>query len=620
MTGYKGIALPKPTTVTAYFDDLGVASSANITALATYDEAGVYDATSTSEQTIQVKYTFGLNTRTADYTVTLSSIHNSLATAYSVEEARAIINLDQEVGNDLDLANTDNTVWVLGRVTSVETNQIIIKDDADETKILYLWKYDFGAGITSVEVGDLIKAYGNLKLYSAKYELDEDCEIVWKQPKVSIEISNQTMEVGETLTIADVATIDPAAAPVSYEIVANDDNCITLNESTGLITAVAEGTATVSITAEDYQEYLGNSKTFTVTVKPAAVHTNVVLLAEYDGHYYALNNAAGTTEVQMRGGKVVVADEATMNAIVWNRAESEGVATFYNDAANKYLKGSSGTSLSVVASEGDYTSWSWVETTTKAYYTSDPNAQTVRTFLYQSGQGIKNYAASNIGNNSYAQPIMYTGEIVVGEITTLRDNLFDGKWGTYCPAQTVIVPEGASFYTLTYKEDQAGVPYKVFFDEIAEGASLEAGKPYLFIAEGETITGIKIGESTTTVHSYNGFIGVLDNANTRLEVYAQDEAAHRYYIIYGNEIRLCGEGWFNVPVERAYLDMSQMSATPVAQMAGRRRVALTNNAPQVATGIDALNASDAPVKVLINGQLFIIRGEKMFDAKGQLVK
>jgi hypothetical protein len=42
--------------------------------------------------------------------------------------------------------------------------------------------------------------------------------------------------------------------------------------------------------------------------------------------------------------------------------------------------------------------------------------------------------------------------------------------------------------------------------------------------------------------------------------------------------------------------------------------------PQVATGIDALNASDAPVKVLINGQLFIIRGEKMYDAKGQLVK
>jgi hypothetical protein len=43
-------------------------------------------------------------------------------------------------------------------------------------------------------------------------------------------------------------------------------------------------------------------------------------------------------------------------------------------------------------------------------------------------------------------------------------------------------------------------------------------------------------------------------------------------------------------------------------------------APQVVTGIDELNASEAPRKVLINGELFILRGEKMYDAKGQLVK
>ena len=39
-----------------------------------------------------------------------------------------------------------------------------------------------------------------------------------------------------------------------------------------------------------------------------------------------------------------------------------------------------------------------------------------------------------------------------------------------------------------------------------------------------------------------------------------------------------------------------------------------------ATGIDELNASETPMKVMINGQLFIIRGEKMYDATGRLVK
>ena len=41
---------------------------------------------------------------------------------------------------------------------------------------------------------------------------------------------------------------------------------------------------------------------------------------------------------------------------------------------------------------------------------------------------------------------------------------------------------------------------------------------------------------------------------------------------------------------------------------------------QTATGMDELNADEAPVKVLINGELFIIRGEKMYDATGRLVK
>ena len=62
------------------------------------------------------------------------------------------------------------------------------------------------------------------------------------------------------------------------------------------------------------------------------------------------------------------------------------------------------------------------------------------------------------------------------------------------------------------------------------------------------------------------------------------------------------------------------SNEPQQGNAPRRRVAMAVHGPQVATGIDALNASEAPVKVLINGELFILRGKKMYDAKGQLVK
>jgi hypothetical protein len=41
-----------------------------------------------------------------------------------------------------------------------------------------------------------------------------------------------------------------------------------------------------------------------------------------------------------------------------------------------------------------------------------------------------------------------------------------------------------------------------------------------------------------------------------------------------------------------------------------------------ATGIDEITNDQSPItnKVLINGQLFILRGEQMFDATGRLVK
>ena len=58
----------------------------------------------------------------------------------------------------------------------------------------------------------------------------------------------------------------------------------------------------------------------------------------------------------------------------------------------------------------------------------------------------------------------------------------------------------------------------------------------------------------------------------------------------------------------------------VAPAPGRRRISMSGEAPQVTTGMENLNAGEQPVKVLINGQIFILRGEKMYDATGRLVK
>ena len=62
----------------------------------------------------------------------------------------------------------------------------------------------------------------------------------------------------------------------------------------------------------------------------------------------------------------------------------------------------------------------------------------------------------------------------------------------------------------------------------------------------------------------------------------------------------------------------------MAPAPGRRRLAMGGNAPAVVTGMEEVTGDGLQItgvrKVLINGELFIIRGEKMYDATGRLVK
>ncbi len=213
--------------------------------------------------------------------------------------------------------------------------------------------------------------------------------------------------------------------------------------------------------------------------------------------------------------------------------------------------------------------------------------------------------------------------VLYKKLETIReDGVAPGVWGTICPKNEIVNAEGASFFQISHVEYHSGIPYKVFYDEIAEGACLAAGQPYLFLADenATAIKGFKVGNDATSATNDHGFIGVLENET--ISVAQADVDAYKYYIVYNNEIRLCGVGQFLIKAERAYLDMSDPTVEKQykAPIAGRRRVALTNNAAQNATGCENINASETPVKMIIDGQLYILRGEKMYDATGKLVK
>ena len=196
-----------------------------------------------------------------------------------------------------------------------------------------------------------------------------------------------------------------------------------------------------------------------------------------------------------------------------------------------------------------------------------------------------------------------------------------GELGTVCLENTSIV-EGATIYELQ-GPDQYG---KLVFDEVQSG-EVVAGTPYLFEA---TATGqVSFYKKVNAAHAgeageLNGMHGTFSG-----ETFSPSDgnAANLYYFS-GNAIWCVANRSTaaNIPAHGCYLNMEEFRELPIPSPTpapGRRRITLGVNGKNTPTGLEngeLINGENGVQKVLINGELFILRGEKMYDATGRLVK
>ena len=209
----------------------------------------------------------------------------------------------------------------------------------------------------------------------------------------------------------------------------------------------------------------------------------------------------------------------------------------------------------------------------------------------------------------------------------VRDGLNAGKWGTICPKQTVENVEGATFYQISYLEEQNGVPFNMVWDEI-EGTTLTAGQPYFFIADGTQILGNKTGaELTVAGDGVNGFYGYISSTDATMELtnwHTDYDANEEYntFIIYNNSVFRINQGGTMLNSERCYININstEPSRGVVAPAPGLKRLNMSISGTNETTDIDALKVSDKPVKMIIDGQLYILREGKLYDLTGRMVK
>lgn len=192
------------------------------------------------------------------------------------------------------------------------------------------------------------------------------------------------------------------------------------------------------------------------------------------------------------------------------------------------------------------------------------------------------------------------------------DWLAPGELGTICIPQGAVAV-GADIYELVGKEPQYG---KIVFESVEH---MKPGKPYLFQAKGTRIDFILTDETPATAPEDNE-----DNAmkGTFEQLYITGADLENVYYFADHALWSCVDLMqLDVPANRAYVRMDLVKPLSNQNSApGRRRITLGVNGQNSATGIGEIEASETPMKVIIEGQLFIIRGEKMFDVTGKLVK
>ena len=194
------------------------------------------------------------------------------------------------------------------------------------------------------------------------------------------------------------------------------------------------------------------------------------------------------------------------------------------------------------------------------------------------------------------------------EAATYTRTATPGSFSTICLPYAGTI-SGATLFNLSDRD--ANYVYVV-----EAGTELVAGKPYVILPTEDKIT--------VTYKNYDYVTAGTDGVALYGTYEDMDATAlDGKYVISGNKyyyVDAVQSAGSKLLANRAYFNLNELPEVAPVLPVGARRIALGTNGQNTATGMENVDASAQPVKTIINGQLFILRGEKMYDAQGKLVK
>lgn len=202
-------------------------------------------------------------------------------------------------------------------------------------------------------------------------------------------------------------------------------------------------------------------------------------------------------------------------------------------------------------------------------------------------------------NKESGDPFNVTDIVLVMEEPYTR-TVTNGNYGTICLSRAAATIEGATMYRIVGGNASEGII-------IEEVASMEAGKPYIFQASADQITVTMTG-ARAEVQDANGLIGNLGTDAITVPMDA--------FVLKNNLLYLVNSDVTIAP-NRAYINMSAITSIAPAPGRVHRVIAVENQA----TGVESLHPSAFSLeKVLMNGQLFILRDGQLYNVTGVRVQ
>lgn len=200
------------------------------------------------------------------------------------------------------------------------------------------------------------------------------------------------------------------------------------------------------------------------------------------------------------------------------------------------------------------------------------------------------------------------------DASTGDDWMAPGELGTICIPNGAVAT-GGDLYTLEGKNSDG----KIVFATVPNNR-MTPGKPYLFQATSTAMNFFYTDEDAATNPDNSG---AMKSTFEDGVVLSGDDLNGVYY--FNGHALWNAAALTELPVVkyRAYVKMDEVTVIGggASGAPGRRYIIMDVHGQNATTGFGEVQGDDVQcTKVLINGQLFILRGEKMYDTTGRLVK